>query len=38
MTELLKRRICELAEELSQSFPMINGKVEIVSLMLRTIL
>jgi hypothetical protein len=38
MTELLKLRICEIAEELSKSFPMINGKVEITSLMLKTIL
>jgi hypothetical protein len=38
MVEMLKCRICEIAEELNKSFPVTNGKVEIVSLMLKTIL
>jgi hypothetical protein len=40
MTELLKCRICEIAEELPIYFQSTvkNGKVEIISLMLKIIL
>jgi hypothetical protein len=38
MRELLNDRICEIAEDLPKSFPLINGNLEIVSLVLKTII